>query len=87
MNFTNPDKPDYEDTPKDWLRTTLAFGLACGKLLKEREGVVVKLTNDAKAHFDCNTIIVFSEGGQVIIMPADDNLPDGHLVWMHEEKQ
>jgi hypothetical protein len=73
-----------EDTPEEWLLTSMTFARALGFLLKENEGVVVKTVGDMKMLTDARQLIVYSADGQIIINDhsEQEDFPDGQLVWM-----
>ena len=73
-----------EDTPEEWLLTSMTFARALGFLLKENEGVVVKTVGDMKMLTDARQLIVYSAEGQIMINDhsEQEDFPDGQLVWM-----
>jgi hypothetical protein len=87
-NYTHPDDPDYEDEPEDWLSSSLIFAKALGIFLKENEGIVVELEGDMKVLWpDIEKVIVCNIEDMIHIMNCDDNLPNGQLVWLANEKE
>jgi hypothetical protein len=86
-NYTRPNDKEYEDDPEDWLASALVFGKALGHMLRENEGVVVKLENDmldlkVLEETDFNKVIVYNHGDQIHIINCDQDLKDGQLIWM-----
>ena len=37
MNFTQPDTPDHEDSPAEWLFSARSFGIVAGRGAKTEE--------------------------------------------------
>ncbi len=87
MNYTRPNDPDHEDTPNDWLSGALIFGRALSMMLRESEGIVVDIKGDAKlaTYPDCKKAIVYYENSQINIVPCEEDLEEGQLVWMSED--
>ena len=86
MNYTNPNNPDYQDKPEDWLNSSLIFAGALSNLLQVNEGVVVELKGDAKFQFDesVQKVIVFrNDKNQIVIEECDPGLNDGQMCWIH----
>lgn len=86
MNFTHPENLEREDTPQDWLASALIFAGALGHLLKENEGVVVKVTSEDLSNIVEGTsyIVSHNEKGQIVIEENGEEAEDGQLVWMHD---
>lgn len=87
MNYTNPDDPNHEDSPKDWLNSALIFARALSLCLKEREGIVVDIKGDAEFQMDpeVKKVIVFRKDGMTRIIECEDDLKEGQYVIMHED--
>lgn len=90
-NYTKPDETGHIDETMEWLASSLIFANAIGKLLRENEGIVIKLQNDmTKLSLASNTdhgkVIVYNHGKQIHIVNCDDDLADGTMIWMHHEK-
>ena len=89
-NYTQPDNSDHEDEAGDWLLSALIFGGALGHILRENEGVVVKLKNDMLKlsvipKTDFGKVIVYNYNNQIHIVNCDQDLKDGQLIWMEHE--
>ena len=85
MNYTNPNDPDYQDKPEDWLNSALIFTRALCLLLKESEGIIVELKGDAKFSFNENIkkVIVYHQNGMIHVIEHSEEGHEGQLVWMH----
>ena len=61
MNYTNPNNLDHNDTPEDWLNSSLIFARSLSLIFKENEGVVVDLMGDMRFGDEGNIkkVIVF----------------------------
>jgi hypothetical protein len=86
MNYTNPNDPEHEDSPADWLGSVLVMTRALSLILKEDEGIVVKLENDAKKLLKTDKVIVYNSENMVRIMQLDEDLEEGTWVMMKEEE-
>lgn len=87
MNYTKPDSPGHVDRPTDWLKTSLVFAAALGKILQENEGISIDLTGDMPEYFPgMKRVIVFKENEMVKIMENDQPMPNGQMVWLGEER-
>ena len=84
MNYTRPNDPDHEDSPLDWLYGAMIFGRAVSLMLRDKEGIVVDLVGDMKLSTDpeAKKVIVYLEDQQMNIMPCDEELPEGQMVWL-----
>jgi hypothetical protein len=85
MNYTKPNDPNHQDSPQDWLNTSIIFTRALSLLLKDTEGIIVNITGDVKL-FDetVKMVAVYKEHDMIHIIPCDEekNLIEGTLVWM-----
>ena len=88
-NYTQPGNSDHTDGAGDWLASALIFGGAIGHILRENEGVVVKLKNDMLklnlVDTDFGKVIVYKHDTQIHIVNCDQDLKDGQLIWMQHE--
>jgi len=88
-NYTKANDDEHEDSPLDWLSTSLIFAGALGNLLQKDEGIVVKIKGDMNRGLswlvdDVKTVIVYSRDSQIHIMEADnDDLEEGRRIWLH----
>jgi hypothetical protein len=87
MNYTNPNDPDYQDRPGDWLNSALVFARALSLILKEREGIVVDIKGDAQFQMDpeVKRVIVFKEDLTVRIIECQADLEEGQYVKLEAE--
>lgn len=46
MNYTQPDKPYYEDKPEDWLFAARCFASALGHIFEDGEGIIIKMDGE-----------------------------------------
>ena len=77
---------DEVNEPEDRLAIMLIFSTALHNMLKENEGIVVKIEGDMNiSGINCKNVIVYRRDGMVRINEADDDLEAGRLVWMHED--
>ena len=84
-NYTNPHDVDYEDDPNDWLASSLIFASSLGCLLRENEGIIIKLQGDMITLLPGTAfgkVIVWNQGGQVHVITCEEDLPHGQLIWM-----
>lgn len=88
-NYTKPNDDNY-DNSQDWLSSALIFASALGNILKENEGIVVKLEGDMKLGLedlkDCDTVIVYSKDNQINLVEGDSDLKAGQMVWFHGDE-
>lgn len=85
MNYTRPGNSDHEDTPQDWLNSALIMTAALSHILKENEGVVVKIQGDMQLLIPVEGVthvVVYKEGPQIHIMNCEQDLPEGTMVWL-----
>ena len=82
MNYTNPNSPEHQDTPQDWLNSAMIFARTLGLVLQDGEGVVVELTGDVDIpNVESGKVIVFRLDGMIRITECDDdNLEEGQFV-------
>ena len=71
-----------EDSPEDWLATSLILCRALGEMLKVNEGVCVTPVNEISKFTDAHTLIVYNNGKQIKIDEHFEKIPNGTLVWM-----
>lgn len=82
-NYTQPDDPDHEDDPEEWLSSSLIFAKALGKILRENEGIVVELVGDMRLIWPTiKKVIVCNYEGMIHVIECEEDLEDGQLVWM-----
>jgi len=92
MNYTKPNDEEHNDNPNDWLSSALIFAGALGSLLKEDEGVVVKIRGDMNLGFPgildsgVNTVIVYNKDNQIRIDSTNSKYLNGQMVWYHDDE-
>ena len=75
-----------DDKPEDWLLSSLILSKAIFHLLKDKEGIIVKLENDMNILLpNIEKVIVFKENNQINAIPYHDIGYDGTLVWVHNK--
>lgn len=87
MNYTNPEDLNYEDTPYDWLNSSLIFSRALSLSLEENEGIVVDLKGDMEYTPDLSIkkVIVFKSEKMVRVIKCDEDIEEGQYVIVHKE--
>jgi hypothetical protein len=88
MNYTRPNNLEHEDTPMDWLNSSLIFSRALGLILKNEEGIVVGLKGDAEFLPDpeVKKVIVFRDGEMISIAPCEHDIEEGQWILLDQEK-
>jgi hypothetical protein len=82
-NYTQPEDPDHEDDPEEWLSSSLIFAKALGKILREHEGIVIKLEGDMKILWPTvDKVIVANYDGMIHVINCEEDVKDGQLVWL-----
>lgn len=87
MNYTNPNDPDYQDKPEDWLNSALILVRALSLILSEKEGIVVDIKGDAQFQMDpeVKQVIVFKEDRMIRIIECHSDLEEGQYVKLEVE--
>lgn len=82
MNYTNPENPDHQDTPEDWLNSSLIFARTLSLILHENEGMIVQLQGDMKLFDDesITKVIVYKNQGMMRVIECEEDLPEGQFV-------
>jgi hypothetical protein len=80
MNYTKPNDETSEDSPKDWLNSSLIFARTISLLLEERRGIVVDIKGDVDLGEGVEKVIVFKKDGQIVIKILDRDLEEGDIV-------
>lgn len=89
MNYTKPDDKDHVDSYSDLLFCSLIFSAALGTVLKEGEGIFIKLKGDElELEPDVKHVIVWNSGTRISIMDASerDDLEEGDRIQMIDLK-
>jgi hypothetical protein len=86
MNYTNPNDPNYQEKPEDWLNSSLIFARTLGLIFKENEGMVVDLRGDMffPGDNDIKKVIVYSKDSQIKVVECEDDLLEGQFVIVHD---
>jgi hypothetical protein len=77
MNYTKPNEPNYEDSPQDWLNSSLLFARALSLILEPGHGIVVDIKGDMDLGEGVEKVIVFKRDKQIIIEVFDRDLEEG----------
>lgn len=80
MNYTKPNEENHEDTPQDWLNSSLIFARTLSLILNEREGIVVDIKGDVDLGEGVEKVVVFKRDGQIVIDALDSKIEEGS--WM-----
>ncbi len=82
-NYTHPDKPNHEDSPEEWLYSSMVFARALGFLLPQEHGVVVDLKGDMKIiNPDVNRVAVYNKNENIVVTDISErnDLKEGDLI-------
>lgn len=85
QNYTNPNKPEESQDPKDLLNASLIFARALSLILQEREGIVVDMVGDMDLGPDVKKCIVFNFNDLIHVHKCEEDLPEGTAVNMEVE--
>lgn len=88
MNYTKPNDNNHEDSPEDWLNSTLIFGRALSLLIDENEGIVVSIKGDMINPINPGNkkVVVFYKDGMIHVDDIQDpNLKEGDFIKIMEE--
>ena len=91
MNYTRPHSLETQDKPSDWLNSALLFARSLSLILKENEGIVVDIKGDIniKDMLDdenLKKVFVYKKESRVHILPCEEDIPEGSMIWMHENQ-
>ena len=86
MNYTNPNDFNYDDTPEDWLNSSMIFARALSLSLEENEGIVVDMKGNMEYTPDPSVekVIVFKSQNQICIIECEDDIEEGRYVTIHK---
>jgi hypothetical protein len=81
MNYTNPNDPNHQDDPKDWLNSSLVFARALALILNEGEGIAVNVVGDMDMG-ETEKVLVYYKDEQVHVIPFDDypDIEEGEFI-------
>ena len=86
MNYTNPDDLNHEDSPQDWLNSSLIFARTLSLILNDSEGIVVNLSGDMHFPDDptIKKVIVFNKDEQIHVVDCEGDIEEGTYVKIFE---
>jgi hypothetical protein len=86
MNYTNPENPDHDDSPEDWLNSSLIFARTLSLILQENEGMIVEIQGDMHFFNDesVKKVIVYKNEGKIRVIECEEDLPEGQFVIIHD---
>ncbi len=74
-NYTKPYDKNYEDTPEDYLYTSMIFARTLGEVLDDGVGILIDLKGDMlELNPDVKRVIVFNDGNMVRIVDASERI-------------
>jgi hypothetical protein len=85
MNYTKPNDLNHQDTPQDWLNTSLVFARTLSLLLERGKGIIVDVKGDVNLGEGINKVIVFNRNEQIIIEEFNVNLDEGTPMMVIDE--
>jgi hypothetical protein len=85
MNYTKPNDLNHQDTPQDWLNTSLVFARTLSLLLERGEGIIVDVKGDVNLGEGINKVIVFNRNKQIIVQEFNGNLDEGTPMMVVDE--
>jgi hypothetical protein len=85
MNYTKPNNLNHQDTPQDWLNSSLVFARTLSLLLERGEGIIVDVKGDVNLGEGINKVIVFNRNKQIIIEEFNGNLDEGTPMMVVDE--
>jgi len=77
MNYTKPNEPNHEDSPQDWLNSSLLFARTLSLILEPGHGIVVDVKGDMDLGEGVEKVIVFNRDEQIIIEAFDRDIKEG----------
>lgn len=84
MNYTKPDKEEYEDRPEDWLFCALSFSSALSFTIPEGMGIIVDVKGDmADIQPSTKRIIVYNSEKMIRIIDASERTDLKEGDWVH----
>lgn len=75
-----------DDSPEEWLNSSLIFARTLGLILNENEGMIVDLKGEMffPGNESVDKVIVYSKESQIRILECDEDLPEGQFVIIHD---
>jgi hypothetical protein len=77
MNYTKPNESNHEDSPKDWLNSSLLFARTLSLILEPGHGIVVDVKGDVDLGEGVEKVIVFNRDEQIVVESFDRDLEEG----------
>jgi len=77
MNYTKPNEPNHEDSPQDWLNSSLLFARTLSLILEPGHGIVVDVKGDMDLGEGVEKVIVFNRDEQIVVEAFDRDLEEG----------
>ena len=77
MNYTKPNEPNHEDSPQDWLNSTLVFARTLSLILEPGHGIIVDVKGDVDLGEGVEKVIVFNRDEQIVVEAFDRDLEEG----------
>jgi len=77
MNYTKPNEPNHEDSPQDWLNSSLLFARTLSLILEPGMGIVVDVKGDMDLGEGVKKVIVFNRDEQIVVESFDRDLEEG----------
>ena len=76
MNYTKSNDPDHQDSPTDWLASSLVFARALGLSIPSGEGVLVKPVGDIQKYIEIESsddlLVIANLNNQIKIFYLSD---------------
>lgn len=77
MNYTKPNESNHEDSPQDWLNSSLLFARTLSLILEPGHGIVVDVKGDVDLGEGVEKVIVFNRDEQIVVESFDRDLEEG----------
>lgn len=77
MNYTKPNEPNHEDSPQDWLNSSLLFARTLSLILEPGHGIIVDVKGDMDLGEGVEKVIVFNRNEQIVIEEFDRDIKEG----------
>jgi len=77
MNYTKPNEPNHEDSPQDWLNSSLVFARTLSLILEPGHGIIVDVKGDVDLGEGVEKVIVFNRDEQIVVEAFDRDLEEG----------
>ena len=77
MNYTKPNEPNHEDSPQDWLNSSLLFARTLSLILEPGQGIIVDVKGDVDLGEGIKKVIIFNRDEQIFIEAFDRDVKEG----------